>query len=38
MFLTVPFSSLWARPGDVLILSKQKCFSHMLTLGEWSGF
>lgn len=38
MFLTVPFSGLWARPEEVLILPKQKSFSHMLTRGERSGF
>ena len=38
MFLTVPFSGLWARPEEVLILPKQKSLSHMLTRGERSGF
>ena len=38
MFLTVPFSDFWARPGEVLMLPKQECLSHMLTLGERSGF
>lgn len=38
MFLTVPFIALWARSGEVLILPKQECLSHMLTLGERSGF
>ena len=38
MFLTVPFSGLWAGPEEVLSLPKPKSLSHMLTRGERSGF